>query len=63
MKIIKDRINTTIQNLQYLFSDNDTLGRIADAAQVIIHAIKSDNKLMICGNGGSAAVKELELWI
>lgn len=55
MQIIRDRIQTTIQNLQHLFSDDDTLGRIADTARLIVDAIKSGHKLMICGNGGSAA--------
>lgn len=55
MKIMKDRIQITIQNLQRLSSADDTLSRIADVAQMIIDAIKSGNKLMICGNGGSAA--------
>jgi len=55
MQIIKDRINTTIENLQRLISDESALSRISEAAQLIINAIKSGNKLMICGNGGSAA--------
>jgi hypothetical protein len=63
MKIIKDRINTTIQNMQKLISGDDTINRINESARIIINALKSGNKRMICGNGGSAAVKELELWI
>lgn len=53
--LIKERIITTIENLQKLNSNNDVLNRIADAARLIVDAIKSGNKLMICGNGGSAA--------
>ena len=55
MRIAKDRIQTTIQNLQHLFSDGGALGQVAETAEFIISAIKSGNKLMICGNGGSAA--------
>ncbi len=55
MKIIKERIQTAIQNLQSLLLDENTIHQIADAAQTIISAIQSGNKLMICGNGGSAA--------
>ncbi|HPU29881.1 MAG TPA: D-sedoheptulose 7-phosphate isomerase [Syntrophorhabdaceae bacterium] len=55
MHIIKERIHTTIQNLQKLFSDDDIINHISESTQLIISAIKSGNKLMICGNGGSAA--------
>lgn len=55
MKIIKDKIQTTIQNLQRLIANGDTINRINESARIIINAIKSGNKLMICGNGGSAA--------
>lgn len=55
INFIKKRTTTTIQNLQKLNSDNDVLNRIADAAESIVAAIESVNKLMICGNGGSAA--------
>lgn len=55
MRIGKDRIQTMIQNLQALFSDDRALGRIAETAEFIVSAIKSGNKLIICGNGGSAA--------
>ena len=34
----------------------DTLARpIADAAEVMVHALKTDGKILACGNGGSAA--------
>jgi D-sedoheptulose 7-phosphate isomerase len=52
---IKERIITTIENLQKLNSNDDILNRITDAARLIVDAVKSGNKLMICGNGGSAA--------
>lgn len=55
MRIAKDRIQTTIQNLRHLFSDSSALNQIAETAEFIISAIKSGNKLIICGNGGSAA--------
>ncbi len=53
--MIKQRITETIFNLQVLLVDEATLKNIGDAAQLIVDAIKSGNKLMICGNGGSAA--------
>ena len=55
MQIIKDRIQTTIENLQRLLLDESTIHRIGEVAKLMIDAIKSGNKLMICGNGGSAA--------
>ncbi len=55
MELIKDRINTTIKNLETLISSKDTLNQIDRTAQLIISSIKSGNKLIICGNGGSAA--------
>jgi D-sedoheptulose 7-phosphate isomerase len=55
MRIAKDRIQTTILNLRHLFSDGSALSQIAETAEFIISAIKSGNKLIICGNGGSAA--------
>lgn len=33
----------------------DLTAQIADAAQMLIHSLKQGHKLMICGNGGSAA--------
>jgi D-sedoheptulose 7-phosphate isomerase len=55
MQIIKDRINTTLQNLRNLLADDDTLKQISEVAEIIANAVESGNKLMICGNGGSAA--------
>ncbi|MCX5809911.1 MAG: D-sedoheptulose 7-phosphate isomerase [Proteobacteria bacterium] len=55
INFINKRIITAIENLQKLNSNNDVLNRITDAARLIVYAIKSGNKLMICGNGGSAA--------
>jgi len=53
--MIKSRISKTISNFQTLLSDEQMPKRITDVAWLIIDAIKSGNKLMICGNGGSAA--------
>jgi D-sedoheptulose 7-phosphate isomerase len=52
---IKSRITQSISNLQTLLSDDSVMGHIANVAELIIDAVKSGNKLMICGNGGSAA--------
>jgi len=52
---IGTRISQTISNFQTLLSDEQTLKKIIDVTWLIIDAIRSGNKLMICGNGGSAA--------
>ena len=53
--LITGTITQTIFNLQMLLSNDTTLEKIEDVAQTIISAIKFGNKLLICGNGGSAA--------
>jgi len=55
LNIINDRITQSVSNLQTLLSDDSAIGHIANVAELIVDAIKSGNKLMICGNGGSAA--------
>jgi D-sedoheptulose 7-phosphate isomerase len=55
LNIIKSLISESISNFQILLSDDSIIGRIADVAELIADAVKSGNKLMICGNGGSAA--------
>ena len=53
--LIKNRIKETIDNLNKLFLDGTTIELVYDTANLIVDAIKSGNKLMVCGNGGSAA--------
>lgn len=53
--MIKERIKATIENLNKLLGSEQHIKLISDAADLIVHAIKYGNKLMICGNGGSAA--------
>jgi D-sedoheptulose 7-phosphate isomerase len=55
LNIITERICQNISNLQILLSDEPMLEKITNVAHIITAAIKSGNKLMICGNGGSAA--------
>ncbi len=54
-QLIRDKIQQTARNLQVLVLNDEVLGKIADTARAIVNAIKEHNKLMICGNGGSAA--------
>lgn len=50
--IIIDRINETIEVLSQL---KEFVGDIELAAQMVLNCFRSGNKLLICGNGGSAA--------
>ena len=52
---IRDKIEETIGNLQRVLRDSALISAIGEAAGLIGLAMKSGNKLMICGNGGSAA--------
>lgn len=54
-KVIKKKIQETIENFNRLLRNEQYIKHISDAADLIVYAIKSGNKLMICGNGGSAA--------
>lgn len=49
---IKQRINEHIETCEKL---TDSEGAIAKAAEIIASAYKKGGKLLICGNGGSAA--------
>jgi len=53
-KIILKNIKTTQRNFEKL-SSNKNVSNINDASNLIINAIKNGNKIMFCGNGGSAA--------
>jgi D-sedoheptulose 7-phosphate isomerase len=53
--VIKKKIQKTIENINKLLRNEQYIKLISDTADVIVYAIKSGNKLMICGNGGSAA--------
>ncbi len=54
-KIIYKRVQESIENFSKLLKDEQCLQAISEAGQLIVQAIKNGNKLLICGNGGSAA--------
>ena len=53
--IIQSRISESIETKQKLASDEKLLQTIEDVSRVIITAFKKGNKILFCGNGGSAA--------
>lgn len=52
MKIIEDIINESIRVKEELKRESETIEK---AALCVIEAIKKGNKILVCGNGGSAA--------
>ena len=55
MSLIKQKIEESLKNLNQLLSTEQELKNIDTAAEWIISAIRNGKKLLICGNGGSAA--------
>jgi D-sedoheptulose 7-phosphate isomerase len=53
--IIKERINNSIKVKQELLENNQLLDTVSDLADAIADAIKNGNKIVLCGNGGSAS--------
>jgi len=52
---IKKIIEESIKTKSEILKDNSLLNLISDAAQLCIETFKTDGKVMLCGNGGSAA--------
>ncbi|MBI2336899.1 MAG: SIS domain-containing protein [Deltaproteobacteria bacterium] len=53
--MIQEKILKSLENLKNLLSDDHCLSNIQKAADWVISSLKSGNKLIVCGNGGSAA--------
>lgn len=54
-KIIKDIVEGSIQTKKDLLADGDNISRIAAAAEKLIDCCKRGGKVIVFGNGGSAA--------
>ena len=54
-KRIKQLISESISVKQQLLNDEAILQRICDAVNAVTNAFKNGNKVLFCGNGGSAA--------
>lgn len=52
---IKDIVQASIDTKQKLLSNEALLERIEQVTQAVITAFRSGNKVLFCGNGGSAA--------
>jgi len=53
--MIRKKIQESIENFSKLLKDDQCLQAISETGQLIVQAIRNGNKLLICGNGGSAA--------
>jgi Phosphoheptose isomerase len=52
---IKQVIQNSIQLKQNILENSELLSKISQVSQEIINAFKNDKKVLLCGNGGSAA--------
>lgn len=55
MQKIKDLISASISVKQQLLQDDELIHRVGEVADVIVERFKAGNKVLFCGNGGSAA--------
>src|SRR6476659_2369126 len=55
MKRVKEIIASSIAVKQQILNDEAMLKKICDAANAVTNAFRTGNKVLFCGNGGSAA--------
>src|SRR4249920_2575897 len=53
--IIKDSIAASIKVKQQVLENEELLNAVNDCVNIIVTAFKNGNKVLFCGNGGSAA--------
>lgn len=54
-KLIADKINQTLRVKQNILRDNELIKKIDEITRVIVNAYKENKKVILFGNGGSAA--------
>jgi D-sedoheptulose 7-phosphate isomerase len=52
---IQEGIAASVAVQQAMLADSELLGRIEDAAEMILQALRKDGRIFLAGNGGSAA--------
>lgn len=52
---IKNIISASIETKQQILNNDAFIKKIENAVDVIVHAFQKGNKVLFCGNGGSAA--------
>jgi len=53
--LIEDRIKKSIEVKEDILKDKDLINRISDVAKELVLTFKREGKVLLCGNGGSAA--------
>ena len=52
---IQQRVNESVEAKNKLLADEQLLQTIEQVSVIILNALKQENKILFCGNGGSAA--------
>ncbi len=55
MKKIKEIISSSIKVKQDILQNDSIMSQICDVNQLLVNTFESGNKLLLCGNGGSAS--------
>jgi D-sedoheptulose 7-phosphate isomerase len=55
VQCVSKLIEASIATKQSLLKDSETISTVANVSQILISALKQGNKVLLCGNGGSAA--------
>lgn len=53
MELITRHLQEAKSTLENFLNDQEKLGKVQEAAGLMVEAIKNDNKIFSCGNGGS----------
>lgn len=53
--LIRDRISDSVKVKQGIIENSEIMENIAKCSQSVIEALRNNKKLLLCGNGGSAA--------
>jgi D-sedoheptulose 7-phosphate isomerase len=53
--IVRKQLNQSVATITSVLSDDSIHEAVVDAARITAEALKAGRKLMVCGNGGSAA--------
>ena len=53
--LVIEKFEESIRTKQRILKDNEMINRIVEVSDVITEAIRNGNKIVLCGNGGSAS--------
>jgi D-sedoheptulose 7-phosphate isomerase len=55
MTSVREAIERSVETKQRILSDDELIARCDDLAAMIVRAYRANGKVLLCGNGGSAA--------